>query len=81
MNTISYNTAYSHFAETIAHVCDEHEPVVIQESLKRSVVMLSYDDYRSLQETLYLLQNPTNASRLMDSIDEIESMIAANKNK
>ena len=31
-------------------------------------VMLSLDDYQALEETAYLLRNPNNVRRLLDSI-------------
>ena len=36
------------------------------------VVMISSDDYRSLQETAHLLQAPENARRLLESIAQLE---------
>ncbi|MDB4597569.1 type II toxin-antitoxin system Phd/YefM family antitoxin [Akkermansiaceae bacterium] len=39
----------------------------------QAVVMMSLDDYESLQETAYLLRSPANAKRLRKSIDQLES--------
>jgi antitoxin YefM len=36
------------------------------------VVLLSLEDYESLQETAYLLRSPANAARLSESIAELE---------
>ncbi|WP_323073816.1 type II toxin-antitoxin system Phd/YefM family antitoxin [Mycetohabitans endofungorum] len=35
--------------------------------------MISLDDYNSMQETLHLLGNPTNADRLHQSIAEFKA--------
>jgi antitoxin YefM len=35
--------------------------------------MISWDDYRSLEETAYLLSSPKNAARLAEAIAEAES--------
>jgi antitoxin YefM len=35
--------------------------------------MLSLDDYKSLEETAYLLRSPNNARRLLESIAELEA--------
>ena len=35
--------------------------------------MMSHEDYDNLQETMYLLSSPNNASRLMASIAEYEA--------
>ncbi len=52
-------------------VCDDHDPVIITRNRDQAVVMLSLEDYESLQETAYLLRSPANAKRLLDSIDAL----------
>jgi antitoxin YefM len=49
-----------------------HEPVIITRSGEDSVVMLSLADYKSLEETAYLLRSPKNAKRLIEAIAELE---------
>ncbi|SFV59499.1 hypothetical protein MNB_SM-7-101 [hydrothermal vent metagenome] len=34
--------------------------------------MLSLEDYRSIEETIYLMQSKNNAQRLNDAIKELE---------
>jgi len=53
-------------------VCEDHEPVIITRQKKESVVMLSLEDFRALEETAYLLRVPKNARRLLESIAEFE---------
>ena len=43
------------------------------DSNPKAIVMMSIEDYESLNETAYLLRSPRNAQRLMESIDEFES--------
>jgi antitoxin YefM len=45
--------------------------VIITRNRNQAVVMLSLEDYESLQETAYLLRSPANAKRLMDAIDDL----------
>ena len=52
--------------------CDDHVPCMITRQKGQPVVMMSLDDYNSLQETLYLLSTPKNAHRLAESIHAIE---------
>jgi len=54
-------------------ICDDHEPVVITRKNERSVVMLSLEDYESLEETAYLLRSPKNMKRLIESIFQLDS--------
>ncbi len=72
MNTLSYTQARAQLAKTMESVCDRHEPVIITRNGEDSVVMLSLEDFKSLEETAYLLRSPKNARRLLDSIAELE---------
>ena len=40
-------------------------------SKKGTAFLVSADEYRSLKETVYLLQSPRNAERLRESIAEV----------
>jgi len=71
MYAISYTSVRANLAKTMKKVCDDHDPVIINRKNSESVVMLSLGDYDSLRETSYLLQSPKNASRLLESIDEL----------
>lgn len=76
MNVISYTLARKEFSKTMEEVCHSHSPVVITRANTEPVVMLSLEDFNSMQETSYLLKSPENAKRLSSSIDEVEKMIA-----
>jgi len=73
MNVIPYTQARINLAKTMDTVCDDHVPIVIARKCHRSVVIISLDDYQSLEETAYLLRSPKNAQRLIKSIAELES--------
>lgn len=72
MDTITYSAARTSLATTMKKVCENHEPVIITRQKEESVVMLSLEDFRSLEETAYLLRVPKNARRLLESIAELE---------
>ena len=55
-------------ATTMDKVCQDHEPLIITRSGQQSVVMLSLDDFKSLEETAYLLRSPENAKRLLSAV-------------
>jgi antitoxin YefM len=40
-------------------------------SKKGTAFLVSADEYRSLKETVYLLQSPANAQRLRESLGEV----------
>ena len=73
MNAITYTDARQNLAKTMESVCNNHDPVIITSSRKRSVVMISLEDYNAMEETSYLLRSPKNAKRLFESIHEIEN--------
>ena len=58
MDAISYTYARKNLAQTMSNV---------------AVVMMSMEDYESLNETAYLLRSPRNVRRLLESIEELES--------
>ncbi|MFA7605875.1 MAG: type II toxin-antitoxin system prevent-host-death family antitoxin [Rhodocyclaceae bacterium] len=73
MDAMTYTKARASLAQTIDAVCDNHAPVIITKKNDRSVVMLSLEDYQALEETSYLLRNPKNARRLLDSVNELDA--------
>lgn len=73
MDAITYTHARSHLAQTMEQVCDDHAPLIITRKNRRSVVMISLEDYQALEETAYLLRSPKNARRLLEAVAELES--------
>jgi len=73
MDAVPYSRARSQLVKMMEKVCDDHAPVIITRKNQRSVVLLSLEDYQALEETAYLLRNPKNALRLLESVAELES--------
>ena len=73
MNAISYTAARENLASTMDRVCTDHTPVIITRNRDQSVVMLSLEDFESLEETAYLMRSPANARRLLEAIHALES--------
>ncbi len=73
MNTISYTAARNNLSKTMKNVCIDHAPVIITRKSEQPVIMMSMEDYESLEETAYLLRSPNNARRLLDSVAELET--------
>ncbi|PYK39206.1 MAG: type II toxin-antitoxin system prevent-host-death family antitoxin [Verrucomicrobia bacterium] len=65
---MTYTAARENLAGTINRVCEDHAPVVITKNRDQVVVMLSLEEYESLQETAYLLRSPANAKRLIEAV-------------
>lgn len=71
MDAITYSTARANLASTMNRVCDNHEPLIITRNSDQSVVMLSLEDFQSLEESAYLLRSPANARRLLAAIEQL----------
>jgi antitoxin YefM len=72
MKALSYTALRNTLAKTMEKVCNDHEPIVITRKSEAAVVMLSLEDYESLEETTYLLRSPKNVRRLIESISQLE---------
>lgn len=72
MDAISYSAARKNLVKTMEKVCDDHNPIIITRKNSRAVVMMSLEDFNSIQETAYLLRSPANAERLRKSIKQAE---------
>ena len=71
MKAITYTAARESLASTMDEVCRDRAPVIITRNRDQSVVMLSLEDYQSLEETAYLLRSPANARRLLGAIESL----------
>jgi len=72
MQTLSFSETRAHLAETMDKVTLNHTPITITRQNKEAVVMISLNDYKSLEETIYLMQSSKNANRLNSAIGELE---------
>ena len=73
MDAISYSSARANLAKTMDRVCQDHEALIITRNGEQSVVMLSLEDYQSLEETAYLLRSPANARRLLSAAAQLSA--------
>jgi antitoxin YefM len=68
--SITASEARQRLFPLIEEVNDDQIAVEIV-SKKGTAFLVSADEYRSLKETVYLLQSPVNAARLRQSLDEV----------
>ncbi|MDG6898084.1 prevent-host-death family protein [Actinobacillus delphinicola] len=75
MNVVSYSALRKNLSSVMDMTYDNVEPILItrERSNKPSCVLMSLDEYRSLQETAYLLKNPEYSKRLLESIEEYKT--------
>jgi antitoxin YefM len=73
MEAISYSNFRSHLAETLDKVNEDHVPIMITRQNGKPAVIISLEDFKSYEETAYLMASPKNATRLNQAIAEIEA--------
>ena len=73
MDAISYSNFRNHLASTLDKVNDDHVPILITRQNGKPAVVISLDDFKSYEETAYLMASPKNAARLNQAIAEIEA--------
>ena len=73
MDAMTYTTLRANLASTMDRVCDDHEALIITRNGDQAVVMLSLEDYKTLEETAYLLRTPTNAKRLLSAATQLNA--------
>jgi antitoxin YefM len=73
MEIISYTKARNNFSDVMNQVCENHTPITIYRQESKPVVLISLEDYNSIEETMYLLSTPNNTKQLYDAIDDLKN--------
>lgn len=70
---MNYTVARENLAAAMDQVCSDHAPLIITRDDNQAVVMVSLEDYESMEETNYLMSSAANAKRLLEAIQALES--------
>jgi antitoxin YefM len=73
MDALTFSYVRQNLADVMRTVNDDHAPVVVTHQNAKPVVIMSLEDYESLEETAYLLRNSTGAQRLLESVEELRA--------
>ena len=73
MRVVNYTEFRTELAENLNAVSDNSEIVVVSRTKGKNVVVMSLDEYNSLQETLYLGSTKANRKQLDAAITEMNS--------
>ena len=68
MKTLTSTDLRANLSAVMDRVNDDHEPVIVTRAKGKPVVMVSLEDWSSMDETTYLLASPANASLLREGI-------------
>ncbi len=73
MQTLSFTETRANLKAVMDKVVADRAPVAIVRQRGEAVVMISMDEWESIEETLHLLQSPANAKHLLDGIRELDA--------
>lgn len=80
MQAVFYSQARNNLRTLIDKVCNDFDEYIITTKDNKSAVLISYDEYSAMKETMYLLSSKNNRDRLLDAVDQIESLKFQTKN-
>ncbi len=72
MRHLSSTDLRANLSSVMDQVNDDHEPVIVTRAKGKPVVMVSLEDWVSMDETTYLLASPANRAELMKAIAETD---------
>lgn len=73
MEVLNYTEFRKNLTKNLNKVNDDQEIVVVSRSKGKNVVVMSLEEYNSINETLHLINNSANKRRLDEAIEEMES--------
>lgn len=73
MDAVTYSDARSNLKGVMDRVVEDKIQVIITRRKAEAVVLVSLSEWNSISETLHLLSSPRNATRLRDSIDQMDA--------
>jgi antitoxin YefM len=71
-HAITYTSARQNFKSILDKACKNCMPILIQRRKGGNVVILSEEDFHSLDETAYLNTSPANRKHLQKSLDQLK---------
>lgn len=73
MDVISYSDARANFKTVMDRAISDQEEIVVTRRKGEAVVILSLENWNSIQETLYLLSTSANTKVLRESIAQLDA--------
>jgi len=71
MDVLSFTEARANLKSVMDKVVRDHTQVVVTRQKAEAVVIVSLEDWNSIEETMHLLSTPRNAERLRRSISQL----------
>lgn len=73
MDVLSYSDTRARLKDVMDKVVEDRAPVVVTRRRAEAVVMVSLADWNAMEETLHLLSNPANATRLREAVRQLDA--------
>ena len=67
MEQVTYSKLRANLKAALDRAVDDHVVIIVERAKGGDAVLLSREDYESLNETAYLLRSPANAKRLISA--------------
>ena len=74
MQAVFYSHARNNLRDIIDKVCDNFDEYIITTKNNKTAVLLSYEEYSAMKETMYLLSSKNNRDRLNEAVEQIENL-------
>jgi len=74
MQAVFYSQARNNLRTLIDKVCNDFDEYIITTKDNKSAVLMSYDEYSAMKETMYLLASKNNRDRLSEAVEQIENL-------
>lgn len=73
MLAVNYSNLRDNLKDYCDKVSDDFETVIVTRKDDKNVVIISLEEYNNLKENLYIMSNPKNYSRLIESKRQLET--------
>jgi len=72
MRAVTFSSAKKNLRSLIREVRENSEPaVIVDRDSNEQAVLISLEDYRSLEETAYLLRTPANRVHIEEALQQV----------
>ncbi|MFT3741426.1 MAG: type II toxin-antitoxin system prevent-host-death family antitoxin [Gammaproteobacteria bacterium] len=73
METMTYSDFRKNLAVSLDRINEDHVPILVTRQSGKSAVIMSQEDFKSYEETAYLMSSVNNANRLNRAIKQLEN--------
>jgi antitoxin YefM len=80
MKAVCYSELRKNLKSLMDGIAEDHESMIITRRNAANMVLMSYEDYSAIEETLYLAGSSANARRIRESIQSFNENKGKQKN-